>query len=61
MWNLKKDTNELITEQKQTHRLWKQNYGYQGDRCGRGTDLGVWNWHMPTVVYGMTVQWEPAV
>ena len=24
-----KDTNELITKQKQTYRFWKQSYGYQ--------------------------------
>ena len=37
MWNLKKnDTNELITEQKQTHRFRKQTYGYQRGKVGRG-------------------------
>ena len=36
MWNIKKDTNELIAEQKQTHRLCKQIYGYQGRQVGSG-------------------------
>ena len=36
MWNLKKDTNELIAEQKQTYRLCQQTYGYQGRQVGSG-------------------------
>ena len=37
MWNLKKnDTNELITKQKQTHRLREQTYGYRGEGCQGG-------------------------
>jgi len=32
----KNDTNELITEQKQTHRFRKQTCGYQRGKAGRG-------------------------
>ena len=32
----KKDTNELIAGQKQTHRLSKQTYGYQRRQVGWG-------------------------
>ena len=32
---LKKIQMNLLTEQKQTHRLWKQTYGYQR---GKGTE-----------------------
>ena len=35
MWNLNKDTNALIYNQKQNNRCRKQNYGYQTGR-GRG-------------------------
>ena len=40
MWNLKKDTNELIAEQKQTHRLIEQTYSYQREHVGGGMDWG---------------------
>ena len=35
IWGLKYDTNELILNQKQTHRHSKQTYGYQ-NRKGLG-------------------------
>ena len=38
IWNLifKNDINEVITKQKQTHRSWKQPFGYQrGNMAGR--------------------------
>ena len=39
---LKNDTNELITERKQTHRFRKQTFGYQREKvCGKAK-LGVW-------------------
>ena len=43
MWNLKKMIQmNLFTEQKQTHRLRKQTYGYE--RWGGGRNkLGVWD------------------
>lgn len=34
MWNLKKDTNELIAEQKQTHSLCTQTCHYQRRHVG---------------------------
>ena len=37
MWNLKYDTNDLFTKQKQTHKHRKQTYGYQrGKGVGEG-------------------------
>ena len=35
----------LFSEQKETHRLWKQTYGYQREQAG-GKGLGVGDWHM---------------
>ena len=35
MWNLKNDTSELISKQKQTHRTLKQTYVYQRGQGGR--------------------------
>ena len=33
----KKNTNELISEKKKTHQLWKQTYGYKrGQAYGEG-------------------------
>ena len=33
----------LLIKQKQTHRLRKQNYGYQRGKVGRRDKLGVWD------------------
>ena len=33
----------LFIKQKQTHRPRKQTYGYQGERGGKGDNLGGWN------------------
>ena len=32
----------LLTKQKQTHRLQKQTYGYQKGKGGKRDKLGVW-------------------
>ena len=50
----------LFAEQKQTHRLSK-TYGYQRGKGAVWDELGVWDWHMHTKVYGMTGQQGPAV
>ena len=44
MWNLKEMIQmNLFTKQKQTHRHWKQTYGYQkGNVVGRDK-LGIWD------------------
>jgi len=60
MWNLKKDTNELIyrkeTDSQTLKNLWlPKGTGSRGGRDG----LGVWDWHMHTEVYGMIGQWGP--
>ena len=55
--NLKKDKNELVCRTEtdsQTIKLLVIK--------GRGRDgLGFWDWHMHSVVYGMTGQQGPAV
>ena len=51
----------LFTKQKQTHRLQKQIYGHQSGQVAGRDGLGVWGWHMHTIVYGMDGQWESAV
>ena len=55
----------LFAEQKQTHKLRKQIFGYQrGQMRGRNGEkdgLGVWDRHMHTGVCGMIGQWGPAV
>ena len=35
MWNLKNNTNEPHTKQKQTHRHRKQTYSYQRGKVGK--------------------------
>ena len=45
---------------KQTHRPWKQVYGYQKERVG-GRGFRVWDWHKHTVACGMEGQQEAAV
>ena len=58
VWIRKKNTNELycrIEADSQTLRnLWlpKETGAGEGE-CGRD-GLGVWDWHMHTLVYGMT-------
>ena len=44
----------LFTKHKETHRLQKQTYGYQRGQAVRRDGLGVWDWHLHTVVYAMT-------
>ena len=50
----------LSAGQKQIHRPRKQTYGYQRRQVkGEGWTEG-WDWHMQTVIYGLTGQWGPA-
>ena len=61
MWNLKKnDTNELITEQKQTHRFRKQTYGYQRGKVGRGINQE-FGTNIHTTTYKIDNQQGPTV
>ena len=52
MWNLKKMIQmNLLTKQEQTHRPWKQTYGYwRGKAVGRDK-LGVWDYHISSTIY----------
>ena len=60
MWNLKKDTNELICRTETDSQTSELTYGYP--RGGvEGYELGGWDWHRHTLVYGTIDQWGPAV
>ena len=48
-----------FTEQKQTHRLREWTCGYHGERVGGG--IGVWNWHVHTVIFKIDNQQGPTV
>ena len=63
MWNIKKKMIQmnLLTKQKQTHRLRKRIYGYQGGRVGWRDRLGVWDWHIHTTIYKIDKQQGPTV
>ena len=60
MWNLKKDTDELIckteTDTQNLKILWLPK-GTGGWENG----LGIWDQHIHTVVYGMIGQWVSAI
>ena len=61
MWNLKKNTKELICRTERDSDFEKVMLT-KGDKWEGGKDrLGVWDWHMPTEVYGMPGQQGPAV
>ena len=51
----------LFTKQKQTHRIWKQTYGYQRGQVVVGEWIGVLGRPVHTIVYEMDSQQEPAV
>ena len=61
-WNFKNRIQmNLFPEQKPTHRLWKQIYGYQRRQVRGRNGLGVWDRHMHTMVDGITGLQGPAV
>ena len=51
----------LFIEQKQTHKLRKQTYGYQRGKMGEKDGFGTWDQHVNTILYGMGGQWGLAV
>ena len=51
----------LFTKQKQTHRLYKQMYGYQRGNVGGRDKLGVWDYHIHTTIYKIDNQQGPTV
>ena len=57
----KKIQMNLLTKQKLTHRFKKTNLGLPKGKSGRRDRLGVWNRHMPTIVYGMDGPRGPAI
>ena len=63
MWYLKKtDTNKLIIRaETDSHNLKRDLMLTKEDRCGGRDILGVWDWLMPSEVYGMTSQQGPTV
>ena len=54
MWNLKKYTNELTCRTETDSQSLKTNLWLPKGTGGEEDGLGVWDWHMHTVVYGMT-------
>ena len=57
MWNLKRnDTNELITGQKQTHRL---SLWLPGGENGVKDTQGIWNGHVHTAILKIDRQQGP--
>ena len=59
---LKNDANEFIYRIETNLWTLKTNLWLpKWTGCGERDGLGVWDWHMHTVVYGMTDQWGPAV
>ena len=58
----KKDTNELIYRTERDSQTLKTNlWLLKGTGGGERDGLGVWDWHVHTVLSGMTGQWGPAV
>ena len=51
----------LFIKQKQTHRVSKQTYGYQGGRMGSRDSYGVWNGHVHTAIFKMDNQQAPII
>ena len=51
----------LFIKQKQSHRVSKQTYGYQGGRMGSRDSYGVWNSHVHTAIFKMDDQQGPTV
>ena len=60
-WNLKKYVNELICRTETDSQSLTTNLWLPKGQVGRRDGLEVWDWHMHTVVYGMTGQWGPAI
>ena len=51
----------LLTKQKQAHRLREGTYGYQGERTARRDSQGVWNGHVHSAIFKMDNQLGPIV
>ena len=51
----------LVTKQKQAHRLREQIYGYQGRRVGGRDRLEVWDSHVHTAIFKIDNQQVPTV
>ena len=53
----------LICKQKQTHVLREETYGYKelGGSMARRDRLGVWDWHVHTVIFKIYNQQGPTV
>ena len=52
---------KLSTKQEQTHRLWKQTYGYQRGKVAGRDNLGVWDYHISSTIYIIDNQQGPTV
>ena len=52
---------KLLAEQKQTQQTFKTNLWLPKWTGGGRDELGVWDWHMHTIIYGMVGQPGPAI
>ena len=60
MWNIKKNTNKLISKI-ETHTYRKQNCGYQSGNVGGKDKLGVWDKHIHIAINKIDNQQGPTV
>ena len=58
IWNLKKDTNELICRTETDSHFENK---LMLPKWNGGSRLRVWDWHLHTEIYGIIGQWGPAV
>ena len=58
---LKKIQTNLFPNRNRLREFKSKPMVTEGDRLWRRGELGIWDWHMHTVVNGMDGQWGPAV
>ena len=51
MWNLKKDTNELVCKIGTDLQTWKTNLWLPKGEAGGRDKLGIWDWQIYTTIY----------
>ena len=61
MENKKKDTYELIYKTETDSEFENKLTVTKGESWGHRDELGVWDSHVHTIVYGMDSQWGPPV
>ena len=63
MWDLKYDTNQHIYKTKTNSQIQRTDLWLAGGvEWGKGRKgLGVWDWQIPTIIYGMDKQQSPMI